>query len=59
MLLVGIGIVSLTYNVRMAKVVLDDYREEAILNEQRIKDVEADNRALITLAGEESMHTLR
>ena len=58
MLLVGIGIVSLTYNVRMAKVVLDDYREEAIRNEQRIKDVEAGNRALITLVGERSSEQL-
>jgi len=39
MLLVGIAIASLTFNVNMAKVVIDDYREASIMNEQRIKEV--------------------
>ena len=40
MLLVGIGIASLTSNVRMAKRIIDDYREASIMNEIRIDNVE-------------------
>jgi hypothetical protein len=49
MLLVGIGITTLTFNVKMAKDVLEDYRTGAIQNEQRISDVMRQNDNLISL----------
>jgi hypothetical protein len=58
MLLVGIGIASLTINVSMAKNVLDDYKEEIIRNEQRIKDVEYGNLELIQLARDNSQENI-
>jgi len=40
MLLIGIAIVSLLYNVNMSKNQLDIYRDEAIKNESRVKTVQ-------------------
>jgi len=58
MLLVGIGIVSIAFNVNITKMAIDDYREEAIRNEQRIKDVEYGNGELLTIAESDSPENL-
>ncbi|GEM_PF-863814 len=52
MLLVALGITSLAVNVNMAKEELDNYRAEAIINEQKISLVEEKCNQLLLYAAE-------
>ncbi len=58
MILVGVAIVTLMFNVRYTKEAIDCYREEAILNRERIAETERRSYELLKKAGEEGSPAL-
>jgi hypothetical protein len=53
MLMVGIGLAVLTFNVRMAKDVIDEYKAETVLTQKNIAVVTARNLELLSIARDE------
>jgi len=58
MLLVGVAIIALMFNVKFGKETLDTYRNEAILNESRIFEIEQQTQVIIDYAIEREYGTL-
>jgi len=58
MLLVGVAIVTLMFNVKLGKEALEAYRSEAILNESRTYETEQQTQHIITIAGEQEVPAL-
>lgn len=58
LLLVGVAIIALMFNVKFSKEALDTYRNEAILNESRIFETEQETRVIIDAAIEKEHKAL-